>query len=286
VFVSQSAELAPADKKLYELRDVTGTVESIPLIASSIMSKKIAEGTDALVLDVKVGAGGFMKTLPDATALAETMVSIGTRVSLRTEALLTSMDAPLGHCIGNALEIRECIDTLYGQGPADLERLCTALASRMLCAGGVAQTLERGEALVRDALQSGRAAERFRQVVERQGGDPRVVADPDRLPRARTVETFVADRPGFVRQVRADRVGLASMLLGAGRDRLDAEIDPAAGIVLRAAPGDRVDRGDAIADLHSGGGARVTEARSIFASAVVIGDDPPVAQPTVMGVVS
>jgi pyrimidine-nucleoside phosphorylase len=283
-FVGQTAELAPADKKLYALRDVTGTVDSIPLIASSIMSKKIAEGADALVLDVKVGSGAFMKTEEDARLLAGSMIAIGRRVGLRTEAVLTGMDVPLGRTVGNALEIRECVDTLKGAGPADLEALCLTLAGRMLRLGGAASSVERCEAMAREALSSGRALERFGRVVERQGGDARILDDPGRLPRARRIEIVAAGRPGYIQQIRADGVGQASVLLGAGRDRIDAAIDPAAGIVLLARPGDRVAAGDAIAELHAGTTGDVAAARARFTASVVIGDAPLPDEPIVLGV--
>jgi pyrimidine-nucleoside phosphorylase len=285
VFIGQTATLAPADKKLYALRDVTGTVDSVPLIASSIMSKKIAEGSDALVLDVKVGAGAFMKTAMDARSLAETMIAIGRRVGLRTEAVLTAMDAPLGRAVGNALEIRECVETLEGRGPADLEALCLVLAARMLHLGGAAPSPDAAGDLARAALASGRALERFRNVVERQGGDPRIVEDTHRLPASPVVETVVAGRAGFIREMRADDVGAASVLLGAGRDRVDAVVDPAAGILLRARVGDRVAAGEPIAELHLGAGGRVAEARARFTQGVVIGDDAPAGQPLVLDVI-
>jgi len=283
-FVGQSADIAPADKKLYALRDVTGTVESIPLIASSIMSKKICEGSDALVLDVKVGAGAFMKTLDQARPLARTMVSIGTRVGLRTEALLTDMDAPLGRAVGNALEIRECVETLRGEGPPDLQAICVALAARMLHLGGAASSLAAAEARARRTLDTGDALERFRALVERQGGDPRVVDDPRRLPRARRVEVVAAAGSGYVTDLRADRVGHASVILGAGRDRADAPVDPAAGVLMRVARGDRIAAGEPVAELHLGTGGDVERARRLIASAVVVGEAPPVIPELVLGV--
>jgi pyrimidine-nucleoside phosphorylase len=283
-FVGQSAELAPADKKLYALRDVTGTVDSIPLIASSIMSKKIAEGSDALVLDVKVGDGAFMKNEEDARALAASMIAIGRRVGLTTEAVLTSMDEPLGRTIGNALEIRESVDTLRGAGPPDLERLCVTLAARMLRLGGAASSVERCEELARDALSSGRALERFGRVVDQQGGDARIVGDPDRLPRARRVETVLADRSGYIQRMRADGIGQASVLLGAGRERIDAAVDPAAGIVLLARRGDLVHAGDPVAELHAGVAGDVTAAHDRFVASVVVGEEPPAGARLVLGV--
>ncbi len=284
VFIGQTPDIAPADKKLYALRDVTGTVESIPLIASSIMSKKIAEGTDVLVLDIKAGRGAFMKTEADARQLADAMVTIGARVGLRTEAMLTAMDAPLGCAIGNALEIAECIDTLAGRGPSDLEQLCVALASRMLRLADAGDHSE-AERRVRDALDSGAALQKFQQVVENQGGDPRVVEDRTRLPHVPVSDRFPAARSGFVGDMQADLIGRAAMVLGAGRERLDTIIDPAAGLVLRAKPGDRVAAGDPLVDLYAGAGARLDEARDLLARAITISPAPLALQPLVLGVV-
>jgi pyrimidine-nucleoside phosphorylase len=285
-FVGQTADIAPADKKLYALRDVTGTVESIPLIASSIMSKKIAEGTDVLVLDVKVGRGAFMKSETNARRLSQAMVGIGARVGLTTEALLTAMDAPLGRAVGNALEIGECLDTLAGRGPSDLEQLSLALATRMLLlAGGAADEKDAGRRL-RAALASGAALEKFGQVVANQGGDARIIEDRRRLPHAAEIETVTADRSGVVSHVDAAIVGRASMVLGAGRERLDATIDPGAGLVLRAKPGDRVQRGDALVELHAGVGARLDEARALVNDAIAIGEEPVPQMPLILGAVA
>jgi pyrimidine-nucleoside phosphorylase len=285
-FVGQSPTLAPADKKLYALRDVTGTVESLPLIASSIMSKKIAEGTDALVLDVKVGSGAFMKTMDDARRLAQAMVDIGARVGLRTRAVLTAMDAPLGLAVGNSLELREALETLKGQGPSDLTLLCRTLAAHLLVVGTLAPDFDAAGDRVDEAVRSGAAFERFRSLVEHQGGDVRVVDDWDRLPRAERVETVSAPRSGFVTQIHAEPIGRASMLLGAGRTRVDASIDYGAGIVLRVKPGDRVGAGAALADVHVGRSAQLDAARSLLDDAFVIGDRPPVASPLILDVVA
>jgi pyrimidine-nucleoside phosphorylase len=284
-FVGQTADIAPADKKLYALRDVTGTVESLPLIASSIMSKKIGEGTDVLVLDVKVGRGAFMKSAPDARRLATTMVAIGARVGLRTEAVLTAMDAPLGGAVGNALEIRECIETLAGRGPRDLESLCLTLASRMVYLAGGGTDLRSADARVRSALASGAALERFREVVARQGGNPRIVDDPDVLPGAAERRAFHAPSAGFVRAIDAERIGRASMALGAGRDRVDAAIDPGAGIVLHAKPGDRVEAGAPLLTMHLGRNARVGETLALLEEAIAIGPEPPPATPLVIDII-
>ena len=285
-FVGQTADIAPADKKLYALRDVTGTVESIALIASSIMSKKIAEGTDVLVLDVKVGRGAFMKSETDARRLSQAMVGIGARMGLTTEALLTAMDAPLGRAVGNALEIGECLDTLAGQGPSDLEQLSLSLATRMLLlAGGAADEEDAGKRL-RGAIASGAALEKFRQVVANQGGDVRIVEDRSRLPHVAEIETVIAARPGVVSHIDAAIVGRASMVLGAGRERLDATIDPGAGLVLRAKPGDRVQRGDALVELHVGAGARLDEARALVTEAIAVGEEPVPQMPLILGAVA
>jgi pyrimidine-nucleoside phosphorylase len=285
-FVGQTADIAPADKKLYALRDVTGTIESVPLIASSIMSKKIGEGTDALVLDVKVGRGAFMKTEADARALAETMVAIGDGVGLRTEAVLTSMDAPLGRHVGNALEIVESLDTLKGRGPADLEALSVTLASRMVALAGAAPGPAAAEALVRDALGSGRALEKFRQMIERQGGDPHVVDDYGRLPQAVSRHVLAAPRGGYLAAIDASSVGRASMALGAGRERIEATIDPGAGIVLHAKPGDAVTAGAPLAELHAGAGRTADAALALLEHAFTIADEPRALPPLVYGVIS
>jgi len=284
-FVGQTADIAPADKKLYALRDVTGTVESIPLIASSIMSKKIGEGTDVLVLDVKVGRGAFMKTAEDARRLAKTMVAIGARVGLRTEAVLTAMDAPLGNAVGNALEIRECVDTLAARGPRDLEALCLTLASRMVYLASGGTDLRSAETRVREALHSGAALHTFREVVTRQGGDPRIVDEPGVLPAAADTRPFGGDTSGYVTAIDAERIGRASMALGAGRDRVDAAIDPAAGLVLHAKPGDRVEAGVPLLTMHLGRDARIDEAVALLDGAITIGTEPPPARPLVIDIV-
>lgn len=285
VFVGQTADIAPADKKLYALRDVTGTIESVPLIASSIMSKKIAEGTDALVLDVKVGRGAFMKSEADARQLAETMVAIGTRVGLRTEAVLTRMDAPIGRAVGNAVEVVECLETLHGRGPADLEGLCLELAARMV---RLASGCERGDADARvgQALRSGAALDRFRRVIEWQGGDPLVVDDYRRLPRSSGHGEWFAERDGFVTGLDALQIGRASMALGAGRDSVGAAVDPGAGIVLQVQPGDPVTRGQVLAELRLGASAHGEEAVALLREAISIGDAPPPPSPLVLGAVS
>jgi pyrimidine-nucleoside phosphorylase len=272
--ISQTDAIAPADRTLYHLRDVTATIESIPLISASVMSKKLAEGSDALVLDVKCGRGAFMKTRSDALALARSLVAIGTRAGVRTEAFVTAMDAPLGRAVGNALEVAECIEILRGGGPEALTTLVVRLATRMVELGGMASSARDAEARVRAALASGAALDRFRQMVERQGGDPRVVDDPSRLPRAPHTHAVRARTSGFVTGIDAALVGRASMCLGAGRERVDDTIDHAAGLVLRRLRGDPVQAGEVVAELHYGDERRRNEALALVEAAVEIGAAP------------
>jgi pyrimidine-nucleoside phosphorylase len=278
VLIGQTAEIAPADRVLYALRDATATVESIPLITASILSKKLAEGIDALVLDVKTGDGAFMARREDARALAASMTTIGRELGKPVQALLTSMDAPLGRAVGNALEVKESLDCLRGGGPADLVEVSLELAAEMLLLGGVAS--DRAAALdrCRRAIADGTALDRFRRVVAAQGGDPRVCDDPDTvLPRAASVALLRAERAGYITRLRAWPVGQASMLVGAGRARVDSRIDPAAGILLERTVGDAVRPGDVIAAVHHNPAfaAAVPEALAMLASAVEIGPEPP-----------
>jgi len=279
--IGQTANIAPADKRLYALRDVTATIESLPLIAASVMSKKLAEGSDALVLDVKCGTGAFMTTREEARRLATALVAIGTAHGVRTEALVSRMDAPLGRAIGNALEIRECIALLKGHGPAALTELVVQLASRMVRLAGLAATDPEAEARVRDALASGAALERLARLIARQGGNARVVEDDQVLPWAAHQEVLVAPRGGVVQTIDARLIGRASMSLGAGRGRVDDAIDPAAGIVLAVEPGDRVTAGAPLLTLHHDG-RPVDEARQLAASAIRIGEVPPPPAPLML----
>lgn len=280
--IGQTANIVPADKALYALRDVTATIDSIPLIAASIMSKKLAEGSDALVLDVKCGRGAFMKTLEEATALARSLVAIGTSAGVRTEALITRMDAPLGRAVGNALEVRECVETLRGRGPAALTEIVVRLATRMLRLAGEAATEDEAAARVRHALASGAALARFGRMVARQGGDARLVDDERVLPQARGRTPVPAPRSGVVVALDAERVGRASMLLGAGRERADAPIDHAAGIVLEVAPGDEVRAGAPLMVLHHNDARPIDEAGRLAAAAVTIGDHAPPSPPLIL----
>jgi pyrimidine-nucleoside phosphorylase/thymidine phosphorylase len=241
VLIGQTAEIAPADKTLYALRDATGTVESVPLIAASILSKKLAEGIDGLVLDVKTGNGALMPPLEDARELAATMCSIGRNLGKTIVALLTRMDQPLGRTVGNSIEVAESIECLRGEGPADLMQLSIELAAEMVLMGEKASTIEEARILCRKTIDDGSALDRLRCVIEAQGGDPRVIDDPGRLPQARHRIAVPATRSGFVQSLEARSIGHATMLLGAGRLRADSAIDPAVGVILHKKVGDRVE---------------------------------------------
>lgn len=249
--IGQSGNLTPADKKLYGLRDVTATVNSIPLIASSIMSKKIAAGADAIVLDVKTGAGAFMKNIEDAKELAKAMVDIGINVGRKTMAVISDMSQPLGYAIGNALEVEEAINTLKGTGPRDLQELCLTLGSHMVLLAKKANSLEEAHNMLEEAIKSGKALEKFKTFITAQGGDPLVIDDPMKLPQAQYKIELEAKESGWVESIIADEVGKAAMLLGAGRATKNSKIDLAVGIVLRKKVGDQVERGESLATLHS-----------------------------------
>ena len=282
--LGQTSQIAPADKKLYALRDVTATVESIPLISASIMSKKIAEGIDALVLDVKTGSGAFMKTDADSRRLAEMLVSIGNASGVKTEAVITDMDMPLGVAVGNALEVIECLDILKGRpSAADLVDSTIELTLRMLLLGGVASDRADAERRVRDAISSGAALECFRRIVEGQGGDPRAVDDYSRMPVAPSRVVITADRAGYVARLDALLIGRASVELGAGRNRVDEAVDPAVGILIKAKPGTQVSAGDAVLELHYRDAAKLDAALVLARRAITIGDAPPVLRAIIVG---
>ncbi len=249
--IGQSGNLTPADKKLYALRDVTATVNSIPLIASSIMSKKIAAGADAIVLDVKTGDGAFMKDEEDAVELARAMVSIGNNVGRNTMAIISSMSEPLGYAIGNALEVKEAIDTLKGEGPEDLTALCLELGAQMAVLGGAAESLDEAKDKLRAVIDNGQALEKFKVFLANQGGDASVVDDVSKLPQAKYQFEVKAEDSGFVEEIAAEEIGIASAMLGAGRQTKEDEIDLAVGLVLKKKVGDRVEQGDTIAVIHS-----------------------------------
>ena len=281
--IGQTAQIAPADKKLYALRDVTGTVESIPLISASIMSKKIAEGIDALVLDVKTGSGAFMKTEGASRRLAESLVSIGNASGVKTEAVITDMDVPLGRAVGNALEVIECVEVLKGQGPADLTDVSVELTARMLVLGGAARDRAAAATKVRNAIASGEGLERFRRIIEHQGGDARVIDDYKRLPSAPERYVIRASRSGFVTYVDAELVGRASVALGAGRDTVDAAVDLGVGIMIAATEGDKVRIGDPVFELHYRDRARLPQAIEMLSRATAIGVTRPAARRLIVG---
>ncbi|HWE25351.1 MAG TPA: thymidine phosphorylase [Myxococcales bacterium] len=280
--IGQTAELAPADRKLYALRDATATIESIPLIASSILSKKLAEGIDALVLDVKVGRGAFMKTAADARALARTMIDLCGAVGRRCTALLTAMDAPLGFAVGNAVEVAEAIEVLCDRGPEDVRELTLQLGAEMLLAGGTAPDRAQARDKLERALSDGSALRKFREIVEAQGGDASVVDNPRRLPAPARMRELRADRGGVVAGIDAEQVGLAAVELGAGRARKEDRVDPAAGLVLRKRVGDEVRGGEVIAELHAAADARLDAGEARLRGALVILDEAPPAQPLVL----
>lgn len=249
--IGQTGNLTPADKKLYGLRDVTGTVNSIPLIASSIMSKKIAAGADAIVLDVKTGNGAFMKTLEDAEALARAMVNIGNNVGRNTMAIISDMGQPLGNAIGNALEVKEAIETLQSKGPKDLTELVMTLGSQMVVVGGKAKDLDEARLLLEKAINDGSALEAFRTFLENQDGDGSVVDDVNRLPQARFQIDLPSQKSGTVTEIIANEIGVASMMLGAGRQTKEDDIDLSVGIVLNKKVGDFVSEGESLLTIHS-----------------------------------
>jgi len=273
--IGQTAEIAPADRKLYALRDVTGTVESPYLICASIMSKKLAEGIDALVLDVKTGSGAFMKNEKDAAFLAELMVETGERMGKKVVALITDMDQPLGNMIGNALEVVEVIQVLRGEGPDDLRQLCLELAGWMLYLGGASDSVAAGKKQSEKLIASGKALDKFRQMVELQGGDPQTIDDPQKLPQAHSTIIISSPKNGYVASLQCEQIGTACVILGGGRERKEDTVDPTVGIVLRKKVGDAVSAGEPIATIHYNEEARAARARQLLPSSYQIEDSPP-----------
>jgi pyrimidine-nucleoside phosphorylase len=274
VVIGQSAELAPADGKLYTLRDVTGTVDSLPLIASSIMSKKIAAGADGIVLDVKVGHGAFMKTKKDAQALAALMVDIGRDLGRRVRAVISDMDQPLGCAVGNALELREALDTLHGQGPADFRQHCLTIASQMVLLAGLVEDTQTAIARLEGLLNGSQVLAKFKEWIAAQGGDVAYVDDPSLLPTARHIEEVQAIRSGYVADLDAREIGLTSMLLGGGRAQKGDQIDHAVGIVLKTKIGDRVEAGQPLLTIHANDEAKLWGARQRLLAAYDWSDEP------------
>jgi pyrimidine-nucleoside phosphorylase len=285
--IGQSADVAPADRKLYALRDVTATVECIPLITASILSKKLAEGIDALVMDVKFGHGAFMKRVEDARQLAEWIVSVGNANGVRTQALLTDMNAPLGRAIGNALEVKECIDVLQGRGDARLTDLCLQLTARMIMLAGLEPDETAARARADDALRSGAGLERFARMCEQQGGDPNIVEEPARLPQAPFVQAMMpAPQSGFITEMQAEWIGRACMKLGSGRNRAEDPVDHAVGFVLLKQRGESIERGEPWLEVHSRQPGLPPDVEALLKSAIQIEDQPPEMLPLVHEVIS
>ena len=283
--IGQTAEIAPADRKLYALRDVTGTVESPYLICASIMSKKLAEGIDALVLDVKTGSGAFMKSEKDAAFLAELMVETGERMGKRVVALITDMDQPLGNMIGNALEVVEVVEILRGSGPQDLRELCLDLAGWMLLLGGVSKTVAEGKQQSAKLISSGQALERFRQMIELQGGDPRVIDDAKRLPQAQHTLLVSSTKEGYISSMQCEQIGTACVILGGGRERKEDSVDPSVGIVLHKKVGDRVAAAEPLATIYYNAEPLAERARQLIEASCQIADAAPAQRPLIHKVI-
>jgi pyrimidine-nucleoside phosphorylase len=281
--ISQSETIAPADKKLYALRDVTATIESLPLIAASVMSKKLAEGSNALVLDVKCGRGAFMQRPDEARALARAMVSIGRSAGLRTEAIITRMDTPLGRAVGNAVEIAECVELLSGRGPADLAHEISIIAARMVVLAGKAASDAEASAKVAQALASGAARDKLRQMITWQGGDAAVVDDPRRLPQARHAHHIAAPRSGYLQSLDALLVGRAAVALGAGRNKKSDAVDPSAGLILHKKPGEAVVAGEPMLELRYNDQSRLDAAVALAQQAAIVGEQAPAEAPQIIG---
>ena len=280
-----TANLAPADKKLYALRDVTATVENKSLIAGSIMSKKLASGSDAILLDVKCGDGAFMKDSEEAFELAKIMVDIGNGMGKDTVAIISDMEQPLGKAVGNSIEVIEAIETLKGNGPADLHELSIALGSQMLILGGVAKNEQEARSNLQEVIESGAAYEKFKQFVEAQGGKPEEIEDISLLPAAKYKQDILASKDGFIKSIKAESVGLAAMQLGAGRETKESEIDLSAGIYLHKKVGDHVAKGQPLATLHSSSEEKLDFAKEKIISAFSIGSEKEEQRPLVLGVV-
>ncbi len=276
--MGQTAELAPADKKLYALRDVTATVDSMPLIASSIMSKKLAAGADAIVLDVKTGSGAFMQAEEDSIALAEEMVKIGKNAGRTMAAVVSDMDQPLGRAVGNALEVIEAIDTLKGQGPEDFTELCMTMGTQMLLAGKKAADEKQAREMLEGVIRDGSALKKLAEFVEAQGGDPRAVYDTGLLPKASIVREIVSDRSGYVAKIDCSEIGICSLILGGGRETKESEIDLSVGLILKKKVGDHVREGEPLAVIHANDEKKLEEAQKRFLAAYHFSDTAPEAR--------
>jgi pyrimidine-nucleoside phosphorylase len=273
--IGQTAEIAPADKRIYALRDVTGTVESPYLICASIMSKKLAEGIDALVLDVKTGSGAFMKSEKDAAFLAELMVETGQRLGKRIVALITDMDQPLGRAVGNANEVAECIDVLNGKGPGDLRELCLILCAWMFFLGKRVATVDEGRKLAEELIASGKARDKFREMIRLQGGNPAVMDNPGLLPKAKHQADIASPGAGYVASIMCEQIGTACVLLGGGREKKEDSVDPAVGIMVHKKPGDKVSAGEPLCTVSYNSQKRLEQARPLILKSYKIDAAPP-----------
>lgn len=284
--MGQTADLAPADKKLYALRDVTATVDNMSLIASSIMSKKLASGADAIVLDVKTGSGAFMKKEEDSFKLAEEMVKIGNGAGRKTTAIISDMDQPLGFAVGNALEVKEAIDTLNGNGPADFVELCMTLGSQMVYLAGKAATPEEARVKLQEVIDNKAALQKFADFVEAQGGDKEMVFHPERLPKASIVEEIEAPKDGYVSHIACDEIGICSLILGGGRETKESEIDLAVGLELHKKVGDAVKQGDSLATIHANDREKLAAAKKRFLEAYRFSDTPVSKEKLIRGILT
>ena len=283
--MGQTADLAPADKKLYALRDVTATVDNMSLIASSIMSKKLAAGADAIVLDVKTGSGAFMKKEEDSFALAREMVAIGNGAGRKTIAVISDMDQPLGRAVGNALEVKEAIDTLNGGGPEDFRELCLTLGSYMVVAAGKASSKEEARAKLKEVIENGAALEKLAEFVEAQGGNKDEVYHPERLPKAQYIQEIISEKEGYISGIVCDEIGICSLILGGGRETKESEIDLSVGLVLHKKKGDYVAKGESLATIHANDLAKLESAKKRFLAAYTYTSEAFDTEPLIRGVV-
>lgn len=284
--MGQTADLAPADKKLYALRDVTATVDQMSLIASSIMSKKLAAGADAIVLDVKTGSGAFMKREEDAFALAREMVRIGNGAGRKTIGVISDMDQPLGNAVGNILEVKEAVETLKGNGPKDFTNLCMSLGTYMLLAAGVAKEEQEARTLLQEAITSGKALDKLAEFVKAQGGNEKQVYDLSLLPQASIIEPILADTDGYISHIQCDEIGICSLILGGGRETKESRIDLTVGLILEKKKGDYVKKGDTLAFVHANSREKLEEAKKRFLNAYTFSKEPTETTPFIKGVVT
>ncbi len=284
--MGQTADLAPADKKLYALRDVTATVDNMSLIASSIMSKKLAAGADAIVLDVKTGSGAFMKAEEDAFGLAKEMVKIGNGAGRKTSAVISDMDEPLGFAVGNALEVKEAIDTLKGKGPEDFVELCLTLGSYMVVAAQKAQSIEEARTMLEKVIEDGSALDKLAAFIEAQGGDKELVYYPEKLPSASMIEEIPSPVDGYIKHIECDEIGICSLILGGGRETKESEIDLSVGLVLKKKVGDYVKKGEALAVIHANDLEKLRNATERFLGAYTFSEEPVAKKKLIKGIVT